>query len=40
LLRGKYQCGEGRKIWWIYFINIYENMTVKPVEIVQGDVGE
>jgi hypothetical protein len=26
--------GEGGQIWWQYFIFIYENRTMKPLEIV------
>jgi hypothetical protein len=26
--------GEGRLIWWVYFEFVYENRTMKPVEIV------
>jgi hypothetical protein len=33
-----------RYVWWIYFVFIYENRRMKPVEIVQfqgvGEVGE
>jgi hypothetical protein len=26
--------GEGRCIWWVYFVSIYENKRVEPVEII------
>jgi hypothetical protein len=26
--------GEGRQIWYMYFVCVYENKTVKTVEIV------
>jgi hypothetical protein len=25
---------EGELIWWMYFVYVYENRTMKPVEIV------
>jgi hypothetical protein len=34
--------GEGGLIWWVYFVYVYENRTMKPVEIVlrRGEVEE
>jgi hypothetical protein len=33
--RGKaYRKGEGGQIWWIYFVFMYENRTMKPVETI------
>jgi hypothetical protein len=36
--------GEGGRIWWMYFVFMYENRTMKPVEIVlrggKGNKGE
>jgi hypothetical protein len=26
--------GKGGQIWWVYFLFIYENRIIKPVEIV------
>jgi hypothetical protein len=26
--------GEGGRIWWLYFLFMYENSTMRPVEIV------
>jgi hypothetical protein len=36
--------GEGGRIWSMYFIDLYENRTIKPVEIIlskmEGNEGE
>jgi hypothetical protein len=32
--RGGHRTGEGEKIWWNYFVFMYENRTMKHVEIV------
>jgi hypothetical protein len=35
--RGKiYGKGKGEQIWWIYYILIYENRKIRPVEAVPG----
>jgi hypothetical protein len=26
--------GEGKRTWWMYFMFMYKNRTMKPVEIV------
>jgi hypothetical protein len=37
--RKAYGKGEGVRMWWKYFVFIYENRTMKPIEIVLGGVG-
>jgi hypothetical protein len=31
---------EGRQIWWMYFVCMYEKRTMKLVEIVLREEGE
>jgi hypothetical protein len=32
--------GEGVKIWWIHFVFMYENISIKFVEFLRSGKGE